>query len=68
MFTGDSGVASMVLVDVKEEPSQSLGQHLMVVVVQDEAVPGVIDTFAVEQGVGGEVAEDLKNNILCEAG
>ena len=40
----------------------------MVVVVRDEAVQGVIDTFAVEQGAGEEVAEDLKNDILGEAG
>jgi len=43
----------MALVDVVEEASQSLGQHLMVVIVLDEAVLGVIDTFVVEQGVGG---------------
>ena len=67
MFTCDSGVASMALVDVKEEPGQSLGQHLMVVVVLDEVVPGAIDTFAVEQGVGREAAEDLDNGIVREA-
>ena len=38
----------------------------MVVGVRDEVSPKVIDTFAVEQGAGGEVAEDLKNDILCE--
>ena len=59
MFTGHSSVASMALVDVVEEPSQSLGQHLMVVVVRDEAVPGVTDTFAIEQGAGGEAMKDL---------
>ena len=26
------------------------------------------DTFAVEQGAGGEVIDDLKNDILHEAG
>ena len=46
MFTRDSGVASMALVGVVEEASQSLGQHLMVVVVLDEVVPGAIDTFS----------------------
>ena len=39
----------------------------MVVGVQDEVFPGVTDTFAAEQGVGGEVSEDLKNDILREA-
>ena len=28
----------------------------------------MIDTFAAEQGAGEEVAEDLKNDILREAG
>jgi len=37
-------------------------------VVGDEAVPGATDTFAREQGAGGEVVEDLQNKILCEAG
>ena len=67
MFTSDSGVASMALVDVVEEPGQSPGQHLMVVVVRDEAVPRATDTFVAEQGAGGEAAEDLKNDILREA-
>ena len=66
--TSDSGVPSMALVDVVEEPSQSLGQHLMVVVVRDEAVLGAIDTFVAEQGVGGEAAKDLDNGIVREAG
>ena len=68
MFIGDSSVASMALVDVVEEPSQSLGQHLMVVVVRDEAVLGAIDTFVAEQGAGGEATEDLDNNIVRVAG
>ena len=67
MFTGDFGVASMALVDVVEEPGQSPRQHLMVVVVQDEAVLGSIDTFAAELGAGREASEDLDNNIICEA-
>ena len=37
-------------------------------VVQDEVFLGAIDTFAAEQGVGGEAAEDLKNEILHEVG
>ena len=48
MFTGDSSVASIALVGVVEEACQSLRQHLMVVVVLDEAVLGATDTFAVE--------------------
>ena len=43
MFTGDVGVVSMALVVVVEEVGHSLGQHLMV--VRDEAVLGVTDTF-----------------------
>ena len=39
----------------------------MVVVVLDEEVPGATDTFAAEQGVGGEAAEDLNNGIVREA-
>ena len=68
MFTGDASVASMALVKVIEEAGQSLGQHLMVVVVLDEAVLGVIDTFVVEQGEGGEAAKDLDNGIIYEVG
>ena len=68
MFIGDSSVASMALVDVIKEPGQSLGQHLMVVVVRDEAVLGGTNTFATEQGVGGEAVEDLDNGIIREAG
>ena len=49
-----TGVASMALVGVIEEAGQSPGQHLMVVVVLDEAVPGVTYIFAAEQGAGGE--------------
>jgi hypothetical protein len=37
-------------------------------VVGDEAVSGMIDTFTTEQGVGGDAAEDLENDTLCEAG
>ena len=37
-------------------------------VAQDEASLGAIDTFAAEQGVGGETAEDLNNGIIREAG
>ena len=37
-------------------------------VVGDEVILGVTDTFLVEQGAGGEAVEDLENDILCEAG
>jgi hypothetical protein len=40
----------------------------MVVVVLDEAVLGMIDTFAAEQGAGGEATEDHDNGIVREAG
>ena len=40
----------------------------MVVVVLDEAVPGVTNTFATKEGAAREVAEDLDNDIVCEAG
>ena len=68
MFTDDSGVASMALVDVIEEAGQSSRKHLMVVVVRDEAVLGGTNTFATEQGVGEEAVEDLNNGIIREAG
>ena len=40
----------------------------MVVGVRDEVFPGVTDTFTAKQGAGEKVAEDLENDILCEAG
>ena len=40
----------------------------MVVGVLDEVFLGVTNTFVVEQGARGEVAEDLENDILHEAG
>ena len=58
----------MALVGVVEQADQSLGQHLMVVVVLDESDLGVIDTFVAEQGVGEEAVEDLNNGIVREAG
>ena len=58
----------MALVEVIEEAGQSPGQHLMVVVVLDEVVLGAIHTFVVEQGAGGEVAEDLDIGIVGGAG
>ena len=56
MFTGDAGVVLMAVLIVIEEAGHSLGQLLMVVGVQDEVFLGTTDTFAAEQGVGGEVA------------
>jgi hypothetical protein len=58
----------MALVGVIEEAGQSSRQHLMVLVVLDEAVLGATDTFAAEQGANGEATEDLDNSIVCEAG
>ena len=37
-------------------------------VVQDEASLGATDTFAVEQGAGGQVADDVDKDIIHEAG
>ena len=39
----------------------------MVVGVRDEVFLGATDTFTVEQGAGGEAAEDLDNGIVREA-
>ena len=55
----------MVVESIIEEAGHSLGHQLMV--VRDEAFPRATDTFAAEQGVGGEAAEDLENVILYEA-
>ena len=51
-----------------EEASHSLGQLLMVVGVRDEVFPGATNTFAAKEGAGREVAEDLDNDIVYEAG
>ena len=67
MFIGDSGVTSIALISIVEEAYQSSGQHLMVVVVLDEAVLGASDIFAAEQEAGREAAEDLYNGIIREA-
>ena len=64
MLTGDTGVASIALVSVLEEACHILGQHLMVVVVLDEAVLGAIDTFAAKQEAGRETMEDPNNDIV----
>ena len=64
--TDDVGEVSLAIDSIIEEAGHSLGHQLMV--VQDEVFLGAIDTFAAEQGAGREVTEDLKNNILREAG
>ena len=56
----------MVIDSIIEEAGHSLGHQLMV--VQDEAFPAATNTFAVEQGAGGEAAEDLDKVIIHEAG
>ena len=58
----------IAILTVVEEASHSLGQLLMVVGIRDEVFLGATDTFAEEQEAGREVAEDLKNEILHEAG
>jgi hypothetical protein len=56
-YTRDVGEVLIAILTVIEEADHSLGQHLTL--VGDEALPRAIDTFAGEQGVSGEVAEDL---------
>ena len=56
----------MTVDSIIEEANHSLGHQL--IVVRDEAVPRATDTFAAEQGAGGEAAEDLDNGIIREAG
>ena len=58
----------IAILTVVEDAGHSLGQLLMVVGVRDEVFLGVTDIFAAEQGAGREVVEDLKNDILREAG
>jgi hypothetical protein len=55
------------ILTIVEEASHSLGQHLTVVGVRDEAVSGATDTFAVAQEAGREAAENLDNNMVYEA-
>ena len=66
VFNGDAGEVSFAILDVVEEVSHSLGQHLMV--VGDEALLGAIDKFAAAQGAGWEAAENVEKEIVCEAG
>jgi hypothetical protein len=61
VFTGDASEVSIAVLGVGD----SLGQHLMI--IRDEPILGATDTFAAQQGAGREAAEDLKNDILCEA-
>jgi ABC-type thiamine transport system substrate-binding protein len=62
----DAGEVSIAVLTVVEEAGHSLGQHLMV--VRDETVLGVIDTFAGEQRAGQEMVENVEKEIVCEAG
>ena len=48
-----------------EESGVSLGQLLTVLGFGDEAVLGATDTLAAAQGVGGEVAEDEDQDMVC---
>jgi hypothetical protein len=62
----DGDEASLANESMVEEPGHSLGHQ--VIVILDEAVPGAADTFVAEQGVSREVAKDLYNSIVREAG
>jgi len=64
-YTRDAGEVLIAVLIVIEEAGHSLGHQL--IVVRDEAFLGATDTLA-EQGAGGEVAEDLNNDIVREAG
>jgi hypothetical protein len=66
VFTGDAGVVSMAVLIVVEEAGHNLGHQL--IVVRDEVFPGATDIYVAEQGASREVAEDLNNDIVCEAG
>ena len=56
MYTrDDAGEVSITVLTVIEEVGHNLGQHLMV--VEDEVVLGVTDTFVGEQVAGREVKE-----------
>ena len=63
--TDDVGEVSLAIDSIIEGADHSLGHQLMV--VQDEASLGARDTFAEEQGAGGEVAEDLHKDIVHKA-
>jgi hypothetical protein len=65
-YTRDTGEVSIDVLTVVEEASHSLGQHL--IVIGDEALLGVRDIFAGEQGIDEEMVEDLQNKILYETG
>jgi ABC-type thiamine transport system substrate-binding protein len=61
----DAGEVLISVLTVIEEAGHSLGQHLMV--VGDEAILRVTDTFAGEQRAGQEMAENVEKEIVCEA-
>ena len=67
-YTRDAGEMSIIVLTVIEEVGHSLEQILMVIGVWDKAFPGATDTFAVEQGGGGEATEYLDKDIIHEVG
>jgi hypothetical protein len=48
-----------------EESDENLGQLLMVLGSQDEAILGAIETLAAAQGASGEATEDEKKDMVC---
>ena len=54
MFTDDTGEVAFGFPGAIEESNNNLGQPLSVLGIQDEVVPGAVDTLASTQGVGGE--------------
>ena len=56
----------MAIDSIIEGADHSLGHQLMV--VQDEASLGAINTFAAKQGAGREATKDLDKDIVHEAG
>ena len=49
-----------------EESSKNLGQLLMILGSRDEAILGATDTLAAAQGMGGEVLEDVDEDMVYE--
>ena len=62
----NAGKVAFAFLGAIEEFSNNLGQLLSVLGVQDEVVLGATDTLLATQGVGGEVAEDEDQDIVCE--
>ena len=65
-YTRDAGEVLIAILTIEEEVSHSLGHQLMV--VQDEASLGAINTFAAKQGAGREATKDLDKDIVHEVG